>query len=111
MTQPADNINLITSRHVLKDVIHTNDVVHCAADRDIQTQCTEWDGQDEETTKEHNQVAKQSCQTCRDQRYYQFCCELSNIQYIEQQNTKSYFNILQHVKELLILLLPSSKQL
>ena len=38
MTQSADNINLITSRHSSTTVIHFNDVVHIAAD--MQTQST-----------------------------------------------------------------------
>ena len=38
MTQPADNINLITTRHISKSVVQKNDVVYYAAD--MQTKIT-----------------------------------------------------------------------
>jgi hypothetical protein len=61
MTQPADNINIITSRHMSATVIHFNDVVHIAAD--MQTQSTERD--------DKVQAKRQSAQYYCDQRYYQ----------------------------------------
>jgi hypothetical protein len=37
MTQPADNIKLITTRHMLKTVTHYNSVVYIAADMQTQS--------------------------------------------------------------------------
>ncbi len=54
MTQSADNINLITSRHLLTQVIHYNDVVHYAAD--MQTQSTERDDKVQANASQHNSI-------------------------------------------------------
>ena len=37
MTQSPDNINVITSRHMLTTVFHFNDMVHIAADMKTQS--------------------------------------------------------------------------
>ena len=54
MTQSADNINFITSRHMLTTVIRYNDVVHSAAD--MQTQSTERDAKVHANTSQHNPI-------------------------------------------------------
>ena len=54
MTQSADNINLITSRHSLMTVIHFNDVAHIAAD--MQTQSTVRDDKVQENAHQHNTI-------------------------------------------------------
>jgi hypothetical protein len=52
MTQPADNINLITTRHLSTTVVHINDVVHNAAD--MQTQSTVRDKKDQTNVSQQN---------------------------------------------------------
>jgi hypothetical protein len=54
MTQPADNINIITSRHMSTTVIHFNDVVHIAAD--MQTQSTVRDDKVQANASQHNSI-------------------------------------------------------
>ena len=54
MTQSADNINLITSRHQSTTVIHFNDVVHIAAD--MQTQSTVRDDKVQANASQHNTI-------------------------------------------------------
>ena len=54
MTQSADNINFITSRHMSTTVIHYNDVVHYAAD--MQTQSTERDDKVQAKASQHNPI-------------------------------------------------------
>ncbi len=56
MTQSADNINFITSRHMSKSttVIHYNDVVHYASD--MQTQSTERDNKVQANASQHNSI-------------------------------------------------------
>ena len=54
MTQSADNINLITSRHSSTTVIHFNDVVHIAAD--MQTQSTVRDDKVQANASQHNTI-------------------------------------------------------
>ena len=52
MTQPADNINSTTTRHMSMTVICYNDVVHYAAD--MQTQSTESDNKDQAIISKQN---------------------------------------------------------
>ena len=52
MTQPADNINVITTRHMSTTVIHNNGVVHNAVD--MQTQSTERDDINPANVSQHN---------------------------------------------------------
>ena len=54
MTQPADNIILITTRHMSKTVIPNNDVVHYAAD--MQTQSTTRNDKDQAIANQHNTI-------------------------------------------------------
>jgi len=54
MRQPADNINIITSRHMSTTVIHFNDVVHIAAD--MQTQSTVRDDKVQANASQHNTI-------------------------------------------------------
>ena len=54
MTQPADNMNLITTRHMSTTVIRYNDVVHYAAD--MQTQNTVRDDKDQAIASQHNTI-------------------------------------------------------
>ena len=52
MTQPADNINLITTRHLSKTVVYNNDVVYYAAA--MQTQGTVRDDKVQAIASQHN---------------------------------------------------------
>ena len=54
MTQSADNIKLITSRHSLTTVIHFNDVVHIAAN--MQTQSIVRDDKVQANASQHNTI-------------------------------------------------------
>ena len=54
MTQPADNINFITTRHTSTTVIRYNDVVHYAAD--MQTQSTVRDDKVQANASQHNTI-------------------------------------------------------
>ena len=54
MTQPADNINLITTRHMSTTVIRYNDVVHNAAD--MQTQSTVRDDRVQANASQHHTI-------------------------------------------------------
>jgi len=54
MTQPADNIILITTRQMSKTVISNNDVVYYAAD--MQTQSTARDDKDQDFANQHNTI-------------------------------------------------------
>ena len=55
MTQPADNINVNTTRHLSTTVIHYNVVVYYAAD--MQTQDTERQDKSQAFTSQQNTVA------------------------------------------------------
>ena len=55
MTQPADNINVNTTRHLSMTVTHYNGVVYYVAD--MQTQDTEWHDKSQAFTSQQNTIA------------------------------------------------------
>ena len=59
MTQPADNINLVTTRHLSKTMDRTNDVVIYAAD--MQTQNNVSNDKDEEITSQFKHCVMMHC--------------------------------------------------
>ncbi len=58
MTQPADNIDSTTIRHISVTVFHYNDAVHYAAD--MQTRFTESDDKDTAFISQHNTIMTDS---------------------------------------------------